>query len=169
MEIPWPQISGALAGGLVGGFAGFASNSIQQRLQSISTRRSVARVLMGEVGVISRRIELVYLGKLNQELEVLRTGKYPTHFFRGRRDIARVFCSMGGELGCLPSDLVGDLVSWYISLAVYMDRESEVHEMASRRSTEVLAHAIELVELQIAGYSELAEMARPLLERLAAL
>lgn len=33
MNIPLAQISGALAGGLIGGFAGFISNNIQRWLQ----------------------------------------------------------------------------------------------------------------------------------------
>ena len=169
MDFPFAQISGALAGGLVGGFAGFVSNSIQQRRQSICTRRSVARAVMGEVGAISKRIELEYLNKLNMELAVLKTGRYPAHFFRGQRDLARVFCSLGAQLGCLPSELARDLVSWYINLAIYQDRESEVNALTSRRSPEVLDHAVELVELQYAGYADLVESARPILEQLASL
>jgi hypothetical protein len=168
MDFPWSQISGALAGGLVGGFAGFVSNSIQQHRQSVCSRRSVARALMGEVGAITKRIELEYLNKLSLELAALKSGRYPGHFFRGSRDLARVFCSMGEQLGCLPSELVSELVAWYINLAIYQDREFEVHEMTSRRSPEFMDYAIELVELQYTGYSDLVQLARPILTQLAA-
>ncbi len=167
MEFQWAQVSGALAGGIVGGFAGFVSNSIQQRLQYVQTRRSVARALLGEIGAISKRIELEYLKKLSLELTTMKTeGRYPSHHFRGQKDLAVVFCSLGANIGCLPSDLVSELVSWYISLAIYQERESEFHELTSHRSAEFMEYAIELAELQHAGYSALVQIAHPLMKQL---
>ncbi len=169
MSFSLAQISGALAGGIVGGFAGFVSNSIQQRLQSIQARRSVARALLGEMGAISKRIELEYLKKLSLELSIMKSeGRYPSHRFRGQKDLGRIFCSLGEHLGSLPSELVSELVSWYLSLAIYQERESELHELSSHRSAEFMEYAIELVELQHAGYSGLVQIARPLMTQLSA-
>lgn len=167
MEFQWAQVSGALAGGIIGGFAGFVSNIIQQRLQASQTRRSVAQALLGEIGAISKRIELEYLEKLCIEVTLMKNeGRYAGHHFRGQKDFAVVFSSLGVHIGCLPSDLVSDLVSWYISLAIFQERESELHEMTSRKAPELLEYAIELAELQHTGYSRLVQMARPLTARL---
>jgi len=169
MEFQWAQVSGALAGGIVGGFAGFVSNIIQQRLQARQTRRSVAQALLGEIGAISKRIEFEYLKKLSLELTIMKTeGRYPSHHFRGQKNLATVFGSLGATIGCLPSDLVSDLVSWHIGLAVYQEREFELHELTSRTSVELIEYAIELAELQHAGYSSLVQTARPLTMQLAA-
>lgn len=169
MEFQWAQVSGALAGGIVGGFAGFVSNIIQQRLQGRQTRRSVAQALLGEISAISNRIEFEYLKKLALELTIMKTeGRYPIHHLRGQKNLASVFGSLGASIGCLPSDLVSELVSWHISLAIYQERESELHELTSRRSGEMIGYAIELAELQHAGYSSLVQSARPLTIRLAA-
>ncbi len=169
MEFQWAQVSGALAGGIIGGCAGFVSNIIQQRLQARQTRRSVAQALLGEINAISKRIEFEYLKKLCIELTMMKTeGRYPSHHLRGQKNLATVFGSLGANIGCLPSDLVSELVSWHISLAIYQERESELYELTSHRSTELMEYAIELAELQHAGYSDLVRTARPLTMQLAA-
>lgn len=168
MEFQWAQVSGALAGGIIGGFAGFISNIIQQRLQAAQTRRSVAQALLGEIGAISKRVELEYLDKLCLEVTIMKNeGRYAGHHFRGQKDLSVVFSSLGAHIGCLPSELVSELVSWYISLAIFQEREAELHDVTSRRSAESLDYAIELAEFQHAGYSRLVQMARPLIIQLA--
>ena len=170
MEFQWAQVSGALAGGIVGGFAGFVSNMIMLRFQSTQIRRSVARALSGEIGAISKRIELEYLKKLSIELNIMKTEqRYTSHHFRGQKDLTKVFCSLGGHIGFLPSELVSELVSWYISLTIYQERESEFHELTTNKGLEVMEYAIELLELQHAGYADLVQKARPLLAQLGAI
>ena len=169
MEFQWAQVSGALTGGIIGGFAGFVSNIIQQRLQAVQTRRSVAQALLGEISAISKRIEFEYLEKLSLELTIMKTeGRYPIHHLRGQKNLATVFGSLGASIGCLPSDLVSELVSWHISMAIYQERESELHELTSSRSAELMEYAVELAELQHAGYAGLVQSARPLTMQLAA-
>src|SRR6266404_5420311 len=51
----WLQMSGAIAGGLVGSFAGFLANIIRARLEFRRHRHSVASAIMGELQAQSRR------------------------------------------------------------------------------------------------------------------
>lgn len=163
MEIPWPQLIGAMAGGLIGGFAGFLTNSIQQRLQSRLIRRNVACALRGEILALSTRIGNEYLTRLQQELQVLtEERRYPSHRFSGQRDYAHMYRALGQQIGFLPNELVCELVSWYISLTVYQDRAHELLELTTRKDPALLDHAIEVARLQHADFSDLVRLAAPL-------
>ena len=167
MDIPWPQLIGAMAGGLIGGFAGFLTNSIQQRLQSCLIRSNVACALRGEIIALSTRIGDEYLNMLQNELQVLTEQRsYPSHRFSGQRDYAQVYHALGQQIGFLPNDLVCDLVSWYISLTVYQDRAHELHELTTRKDPELLNYAIEVAKLQHANFSDLVRQSGPLIEGL---
>ncbi len=169
MEIPWPQLIGAMAGGLIGGFAGFLTNSIQQRLQSRLIRNNVACALRGEIIALSTRIGNEYLDMLKNELQVLtEQRRYPSHRFSGQRDYAQVYRSLGQQIGFLPSDLVCELVSWYISLTVYQDHAHELHDLSKRKDPELLDYAIEVALLQHANFSDLVRLSGPLIEGLGA-
>lgn len=169
MDIPWPQLIGAMAGGLIGGFAGFLTNSIQQRLQSRLIRSNVACALRGEIIALSQRIGDDYLQLLQSELKVLtEQRRYPSHRFSGQRDYAQVYRSLGQQIGFLPNELVCELVSWYISLTIYQDRAHELHELTIRKDPELLDYAIEVARLQHADFSDLVRQSGPLIDGLGA-
>ena len=63
IDPPWTQLSGAVAGRLVGGFSGFFANSFQERQQFRRTRRNVACALVGEIDALRQHIENNYLAK----------------------------------------------------------------------------------------------------------
>jgi hypothetical protein len=67
--LPWTQLSGVVAGGLVGGFSGFVANSFQERQQFGRTRQNVACALVGEIDALRQHIEESYLAKLRADLE----------------------------------------------------------------------------------------------------
>lgn len=167
MEIPWPQLAGAIAGGMVGGFAGFVTNNIQQRLHARLTRSNVASALCGEIVALSNRIESEYLTVLQAELTMLTDEhRYPNHRFSGQRDYAHVYRSLGQQIGYLPNELVRELVAWYISLTVFQERARELHELALRKDPELLGYAIEVALRQHADFSELVRLASPLVAAL---
>lgn len=167
MDIPWPQLAGAMAGGLVGGFAGFVTNSVQQRLQYKLIRSNVACALRGEIFALSQRIANEYLQRLQAELLVLtEEHRYPSHRFSGQKEYAQVYRALGQQIGLLPNELVRELVSWYISLAVYQERAHELHELVNRKDPALIDYAVEVALLQHADFSELVRLAAPLLERL---
>ncbi len=169
MDIPWPQLIGAMTGGLIGGFAGFLTNSIQQGMQSRLIRSNVACALRGEIIALSTRIGNEYLELLKNELQVLTEHRrYPSHRFSGQRDYAQVYRSLGQQIGFLPNDLVCELVSWYISLTVYQDRAHELHDLTKRKDPELLDYAIEVAKLQHTNFSDLVLQSGPLIEGLSA-
>jgi hypothetical protein len=169
MDIPWPQLIGAMAGGLIGGFAGFLTNSIQQRLQSHLIRRNVACALRGEIIALSTRIGNEYLVRLQDELRVLtEERRYPSHRFSGQRDYAQVYRALGQQIGFLPNDLVCELVSWYISLTVYQDRAHELLELTTLKDPALLDHTIDVARLQHADFSDLVRLSGPLIDGLSA-
>ena len=169
MDLPWPQISGAIAGGLFGGFSGFVANSLQERTERRRTQRNVACALIGEIEGLGRHIEnrLTTLGSDLQAMEQQRGYSY--HHFRGERDYMLVYRSLGQSVGFLPSPLPRDLVSWYIGLAVCLEREHELHELALQRNPEWLDYAVEVAVLQHDSFNQLVKLATPLLDRLARL
>jgi hypothetical protein len=135
MDLPWTQISGAIAGGLVGGFSGFIANNIQERQQFWRTRRNVACALLGEIEGLGAHIEEHYLAKLRADLQHLAPNNrtFPYHAFRGERDYMPVFRALGSNIGLLPSPLPRDLVRWYTRLAVCLER-APMSSMKSRFS-----------------------------------
>ncbi|GGC66378.1 hypothetical protein [Undibacterium terreum] len=163
----WNQLYGLIAGGFVGGLAGFVTNRIQGRFQMGSARSSVARALRAEIGALSGRIEKEYLVRLNIEIEVLKQQRsYPSHPFRGLREHAQIFHALGPAIGNLPTALAKDVVCWYISLSIYQERSNELHELSITNSPDFIDYAIEVSELQHASFAQLVEMACPLIQKL---
>ncbi len=80
-----------------------------------------------------------------------------------------VFRSLGGNVGVLPSPLPRDLVRWYTRLAECLERVHVLHELALQPSPERTTYAAEVAELQHAAFTELIELASPLVDRLAKL
>ena len=168
IDLPWTQLSGAVAGGLVGGFSGFVANSFQERQQFRRARQNVACALVGEIDALRQHIEENYLAKLRADVDSVAPNKrsYPYHAFRGERDYMPVFRSLGSNVGVLPSPLPRDLVRWYTRLAVCLERAHVLHELSLQPNSERVTYAVEVAELQHAAFSELAELARPLVDRL---
>lgn len=169
IDLPWTQLSGAVAGGLVGGFSGFIANSFQERQQFRRARQNVACALVGEIDALRQHIEENYLAKLRADLESVAPHKrsYPYHAFRGERDYMPVFHSLGGNVGVLPTPLPRDLVRWYTRLAVSLERAHVLHELALQPTSERMTYAAEVAELQHAAFTELVDLAGPLVDRLA--
>jgi hypothetical protein len=169
MDLPWPQISGAIAGGLFGGFSGFIANSLQERAERRRSLRNVACALIGEIEGLRRHIDN-RLGTLRSDLQALEVQRdYTYHHFRGERDYMLVYRSLGKNVGLLPVPLPRDLVSWYIALAVCLEREHELHELALQRSPEWLDYAVGVAVLQSDAFTELLKLSVPLLDRLSRL
>jgi hypothetical protein len=161
------QISGAIAGGLIGGFAGFISNNLHRWLQMRQMRRNVACALIGEIGALQQRIARDYLPILREAVEILRTaGHFPEHQFRAEREYAPIFRSMGHQIGLLPTPLPRELVNWYTSLAIYLERAHELHELVQARDPMYRAYALTVAEYQFRGFSELVETSTPLIDQL---
>jgi hypothetical protein len=171
IDLPWTQISGAVAGGLVGGFAGFVANIFQERHQFHRTRKNVACALLGEIDALRLHIEENYLAKLRADLRAVTPNNrsYPYHAFRGERDYMPVFRSLGSNIGVLASPLPRDLVRWYTRLAVCLERAHVLHELTVQPNPEHMSYAAEVAELQHAAFSELVELASPLVDRLSTL
>lgn len=167
MDLPLAQISGAVAGGVIGGFAGFISSNIQRWQQMRMMRRNVASALIGEISALRHRIATEYLVELRLELEVFKAeGRYPTHEFRGEREYAPIFRSLGHQIGYLSAPLPQDLAAWYTGLAVYQERAHQLYELAWSRNPDLMPYAIRVAESQYQGFTELVDLASPLLERL---
>jgi hypothetical protein len=166
-EIPWTQISGAIAGGLVGGFSGFIANNFQERRKNRNEMRSVACALVGEISALYEHIEKSYLPRLSENYQGLdRSDIYPYYHFRGERDYMPVFRSLGSHVGILPSPLPRDLVSWYTHLAVCLERARDLHELAQGGNADRVGWAVGLAQIQHAGLSDLVRLGPPLVERL---
>ena len=166
-DIPWLQISGAIAGGAVGGFCGFVANIFQERRVRRRSRRNIACALIGELSALSEHIEANYLTMLRSDLELKSDQRmFPYHQFRGERDYMPIFRSLGSNVGYLPTPLPRDLVSWYTSLAAGLERAHALHELAMRGGQEALVYAIDLAKLQQAAFTELVATAKSLLARL---
>jgi hypothetical protein len=167
IDLAWSQISGAVAGGVVGVFSGFVANHLQQRQELIHVRRSVASALIGEIEALAQFIEQNFLARMRGAVQP-PTGKraFPYRPISGERDYMPVFRGLGGSVGALPSPLPRGLVTWYARLAASLERARELHELALDRNPEASAYAAEIVELQRAELTELISSAKPLLDRL---
>jgi hypothetical protein len=165
IDLAWLQISGAVAGGVVGVFSSFVANHLQQRQELLHVRRSVASALIGEIEALAQFIEQTCLTRMRVAvLHATDKGAYPYRHISGH--CMPVFRGLGGNVGVLPSPLPRGLVTWYTRLAVSLERTRELHELALNRHPELSAYAAEIVELQEAELTELVRSAKPLLDRL---
>ena len=124
-----PQISGAIAGGLVGGFSGFIVNVVHERLGRARTRHNVAGALVGEIEGLCEHIKLSSLATDDRDKEGI-----PAYaLFRGERDYNPIYRSMGVNFGLLSAPLPRDLVNWHVTLAMCLERAHEIHELARAR------------------------------------
>jgi hypothetical protein len=115
-NLPWLQMSGAIAGGLVGSFSGFIANSFHEHRVRRRVRRNVACALIGEMQTLTQYIEDNYLVLLRRSIEAAASAEGQMashHYFRGDRDYMPVYRAIGATVGFLPTPLPRDLISWY--------------------------------------------------------
>ena len=165
-DIPWQQIAGAIAGGLVGGFSGFIANNVQARRETRSARRNVASALIGEISALSHYIKSLFLTIPGLAEGDADPSDIRRRHFRGERDYMPIFRALGSNVGVLPTPLPRDLVVWYTGLAMCLERARELHELRLQHDTDSFDYAMEIARLQEASLAELVELAPPLLERL---
>jgi len=165
-SIPWAQISGAVAGGLVGGFSGFIANNVQGRREIRRARRNVASALIGEISALSDYIETLFLRIAALDEGQTDSSDIRRRHFRGERDYMPIFRALGSHIGLLPTPLPRDLAAWYTGLAMCLERARELHELRLQRDPDAFGYAMELAGLQEASLGELVELAPPLLEKL---
>ncbi|MET0225386.1 MAG: hypothetical protein ABW187_03005 [Dokdonella sp.] len=167
--LPWPQIYGAIAGGVFGGFSGFIANSVLRRYDTRTHVRNAACALSAEIGALCQHIESGYLAALDVQLALPPT-QLPSasryYHFRGERDYMPVFRSLGATIGFLPRPLPHELVSWYTGLAVCLERAHELHELGMRDEPEWRDRSLDVATTQRAAFSTLLERATALIERL---
>jgi hypothetical protein len=75
-----------------------------------------------------------------------------------------VYRSLGKDVGLLPVPLPRNLVSWYIELAVCLEREYELHHLALQRSPEWLDYAVGVAVVQTDAFTKLLMLAATLLD-----
>jgi hypothetical protein len=161
----WLQMSGAIAGGLVGSCAGFLANIIRARLEFRRHRHSVAAALLGELQALREHVSAHYLVRLDN-IGTTGAQPFPYHRFRGERDYMPVFRSLGQGIGYLPSPLPRDLAVWYTGFTVCLERAHELSELARREEPGCLEAALELAVIQRSELIELMDTADNLLRRL---
>jgi hypothetical protein len=162
-------MSGAIAGGLVGGFSGFVANTVQAGRETRRARRNVASALTGEIGALAHYIRSLFLTAPIPNDGQVDPSEVRRRHFRGERDYMPIFRALGSHVGVLPKPLPRDLVAWYTALAMCLERARELHELRVRRDPDSFGYAIELARLQEASIGELLELAPPLLEKLGSL
>jgi hypothetical protein len=164
IDVSLLQISGAVAGGLVGSFSGFLANTVHDVRERQRTRRNLACALIGEIDVLSQYIQ-VYLDLLRESMR----GDQPRHHFRGERDYTSVYRSIGAGIGLLPTPLPRDLVAWYTGFATGLERAHALHDLTASGDPDLNDHAQKLGELQETSFKKLLADAKPLLEQLSQL
>ena len=165
--LPWLQMSGAIAGGLVGSFSGFIANSIHEHRVSLRLRRNIACALIGELQTLSRYIEDNYLVLLRRSLEAAADTQGPSHYyFRGDRDYMPVYRALGGTVGFLPTPLPRDLISWYTGLTTALERARALHDLSGRSDAQSVNYLHDLTRIQETALKDLIANAQPLIARL---
>jgi hypothetical protein len=161
------QLSSVLIGGLVGGLAAFAANLLRLRMERRWQRRNVAAALAAELEAICdhmtdeyvKRLELMDSAKLHHDL-------YPSYGFRGEKEYMPVFRVLGQSLGLLPRPLPRELVFWYTTMTVCLERARDLYELAKSQTTEPTRTAFAMTQLQRKEIARLLESAPPLIQRL---
>jgi hypothetical protein len=167
IQLPWLQLTGAIAGGIVGGFSGFVANNIRERQLRRWMQRNVASALVGEIEAISNHIENFYLALIRGDADAEVAGSaIARHRFRAERDYMPVFRSIGANIGYLPAPLPRELVSWYTGFGVGLERAHALYELAVQGNPDLTSTVNELAQVQQAAFIELVARAKPLVERL---
>src|ERR1700761_6322978 len=164
------QLSGAIAGGLAGGLAGFVAYLIRLRMERRSQQRNVSAALAAEIEALCDHVTQSYLKRLEGMLAVTpHPGPYPYHGFRGEREYMPVFRVLGQNLGVLPRPLPRELIFWYMTLTICLERARDLYELAKTQSPGSTEFADELIGVQRKELSGLLSSAQTLLQKLEAL
>ena len=167
LDLPWLQMSGAIAGGLVGSFTGFIANSFHEHRVRRRIRRNVACALIGELQTLTRYIEDNYLVLLRRSIEAASDSQMASHhYFRGDRDYMPVYRAIGATVGFLPTPLPRDLISWYTGLTTALERAHALHDLSSRTDAQSVAYLLDLTRVQEAALADLISDSKPLIARL---
>jgi hypothetical protein len=166
-DLPWLQMSGAIAGGLVGSFSGFIANSFHEQRVRHRARRNIASALIGEIEALSQYIADNYLMLLREHFD---TGSDDAlsgyHHFRGDRDYSPVFRTIGATVGFLPAPLPRDLITWYTSLTAALERAHALHDLFGSTDAQSTARGERLLQVQRTALGDLVTLAKPLIARL---
>jgi hypothetical protein len=169
-DLPWLQMSGAIAGGLVGSFSGFIANSFHEHRVRRRVRHNIASALIGEIEALSQYIDDNYLILLREPLDAgSDDGLSGYHHFRGDRDYTPVFRTIGATVGFLPAPLPRDLITWYTSLTAALERAHALHDLFSSSDAQSAVRANRLLKVQQAALGDLTSLAKPLIARLGSL
>jgi hypothetical protein len=162
----WPQ-SAAVIGGLVGGLAAFAANLLRLQVERSIQRRNVAAALAAEIQALCDHVTEHYLKRLrlmdpanpHQEL-------YPYHGFRGERDYTPVFRVLGQNLGVLRRPLPRELIFWYMTLTICLERARDLYELAKSQAADSVQCAFTLAKVQREEIERLLKAAPVLMQKL---
>jgi hypothetical protein len=167
INVPWFQVTAAALGGLVGSFSGFVANSVQESRVRLRMQRNIACALIGEIAALTHYIENNYRVLVQAHIDAMADrNDFQFHYFRAERDYMPVFRSLGSTLGYLPTPLPRDLVSWYTSLAIMLERARAMHDIVVQRNSDLREHAVQLAQVQRQTLDEVVAAAKPLMERL---
>jgi hypothetical protein len=151
-DLPWLQMSGAIAGGLVGSFSGFIANSFHEQRVRHRVRRNIACALIGEIQTLTQYIEDNYLVLLRRSIEAAAAseGDIPAHhhYFRGDRDYMPIYRAIGATVGFL------------------LERAHALHDLSSRADAHSIAFLLSLTRVQETALAELIAGSNPLIARL---
>ncbi len=169
-DLPWLQMSGAIAGGLVGSFSGFIAKSFHEHRVRLRLRRNIASALIGEIEALSQYIDENYLVLLREHFDAGSDGAMSGyHHFRGDRDYTPVFRTIGATVGFLPAPLPRDLITWYTSLTAALERAHALHDLFGNSDAQSAARANRLLQVQRTALGDLVTLAKPLIVRLRSL
>lgn len=163
------QISGSVAGGAVGGFAGFIASIIQGRAIRRERRRGIASALIGEIGALTQLFRDEYVGHLTEISNRTDSTISNDHPLRGEQEYMPIFRSLGSEIGHLPAPLPHDLVIWYTALTVALERSHALHDLTLRNDENDAAYIAKLAQVQIDDLSNLGSRSQDLIARLGTL
>ncbi|HEY2676650.1 MAG TPA: hypothetical protein VGI65_06740 [Steroidobacteraceae bacterium] len=161
------QLSGAVTGGLVGGLAGFAANLLRLQVERGIQRRNVAAALAAEMEALCDLVTEQYLKRLeltgdpspHQEL-------YPYQGFRGERDYMPVFRVLGQNLGVLRRPLPRELIFWYMTLTICLERARDLYDLAKSQASESAQYAFVMAQVQREEIQQLLNTAPVLMAKL---
>jgi hypothetical protein len=166
-DLPWLQMSGAIAGGLVGSFSGFIANSFHEHRVRHRVRRNIACALIGEIQTLTQYVEENYLVLLRRSMAAAAEGQILSHhYFRGDRDYMPVYRTIGATVGFLPTPLPRDLISWYTGLTTALERAHALHDLSGKMDAQSTAFLVSLTSFQETALAELIAGSKPLIARL---
>jgi hypothetical protein len=164
------QLSGAIAGGLAGGLAGFVAYLIRLRMERRSQRSNVSAALAAEMEALCDHVTQHYVKRLEFMLSPgPRPEPYPYHGFRGEREYMPVFRVLGQNLGVLPRPLPRELIFWYTTLTICLERGRDLYEIAKSQSPESTEYAIAMAQVQREEIGRLLAASPSLIQKLESL